>query len=89
MLEIHKGRRIDLRLNEKCFNMRIDENFGLEVPISVPGVEDLPLRFRDSWDDKVAYDVAAQGLVAKFIANFEKFELHVDDNVRGAAPRAA
>ena len=69
--------------------MRIDENFGLEVPVSVQGVDDLLLRPRDSWDDKAAYDVAARDLVAKFIANFEKFELHVDDNVRGAAPKAA
>ena len=69
--------------------MRIDENFGLEVPVSVPGVEQTLLRPRDTWADKQAYDAAAQDLVQKFIANFEKFELHVDDNVRGAAPRAA
>ncbi|MGI9366936.1 MAG: phosphoenolpyruvate carboxykinase [Rhizobiaceae bacterium] len=69
--------------------MRIDENFGLEVPISVPGVDDILLQPRETWADKQAYDVAAQDLVAKFIANFEKFEIHVDENVRGAAPRAA
>lgn len=78
---------LDGSLNDA--EMRIDENFGLAVPVSVPGVDDLLLRPRDSWDDKAAYDVAARDLVAKFIANFEKFELHVDDNVRGAAPKAA
>ena len=78
---------LDGTLNDA--EMRIDENFGLEVPVSVQGVDDLLLRPRDSWDDKAAYDVAARDLVAKFIANFEKFELHVDDNVRGAAPKAA
>ena len=70
-------------------NMRIDENFGLEVPISVPGVDNVLLRPRDTWADKSAYDAAARDLVVKFIANFEKFETHVDDNVRGAAPTAA
>ena len=69
--------------------MRIDENFGLEVPISVPGVDDILLQPRETWADKQAYDAAAQDLVAKFITNFEKFETHVDENVRGAAPRAA
>ena len=69
--------------------MRIDENFGLEVPTSVPGVDDLLLRPRDTWVDKEGYDVQAQKLVEMFIENFAKFEVHVDDNVRGAAPRAA
>ncbi|MEP1207124.1 MAG: phosphoenolpyruvate carboxykinase [Rhizobiaceae bacterium] len=69
--------------------MRIDENFGLEVPIIVPAVDEILLRPRDTWADKQAYDTAARELVEKFIANFEKFELHVDDNVRGAAPKAA
>ena len=69
--------------------MRVDENFGIEVPVSVPGVDDILLRPRDTWADKAAYDVAARDLVSKFIANFEKFEIHVDDNVRSAAPQAA
>ncbi|NKB51609.1 MAG: phosphoenolpyruvate carboxykinase [Rhizobiaceae bacterium] len=78
---------LDGSLNE--VQMRVDENFGLEVPVSVAGVDEILLRPRDTWADKAAYDVAARDLVAKFIANFEKFELHVDDNVLGAAPRAA
>ena len=69
--------------------MRIDENFGLEVPVSVPGVDDLLLTPRDTWADKEAYDREAKALVQKFIANFEKFEAHVDDAVIKAAPAAA
>ena len=69
--------------------MRIDENFGLEVPVSVPGVDDLLLTPRDTWADKEAYDREAKALVQKFIANFEKFEAHVDDAVIRAAPAAA
>ncbi|MEE9375230.1 MAG: phosphoenolpyruvate carboxykinase [Rhizobiaceae bacterium] len=68
--------------------MRIDENFGLEVPLSLEGVDDTLLRPRDTWADKQAYDLAAQDLVAKFIANFTKFESHVDELVRAAAPKA-
>ena len=78
---------LDGSLNDA--EMRIDENFGLAVPIAVPGVDDLLLRPRDTWADKSAYDAAAQDLVQKFIANFEKFETHVDEQVKSAAPKAA
>ena len=78
---------LDGMLND--VEMRIDENFGLEVPISVPDVDDVLLRPRDTWADKHAYDVAARDLVAKFIENFKKFETHVDTAVLGAAPKAA
>ena len=69
--------------------MRIDENFGFSVPVAVPGVDDILLRPRDTWADAEAYDAAARELVAKFIANFEKFESHVDGAVMDAAPKAA
>ena len=69
--------------------MRIDENFGLEVPVSVPDVDDALLNPRNTWADKAAYDTKARELVQMFIENFEKFESHVDDSVRGAAPKAA
>ena len=69
--------------------MRIDENFGLEVPVSVAGVDDQLLRPRDTWADASAYDEQAQKLVAMFIENFGKFEEHVDATVRNAAPTAA
>ena len=69
--------------------MRIDPNFGLEVPVSVEGVDSALLNPRETWADKDAYDRDAQLLVSKFVANFEKFESHVDDSILGAAPRAA
>ncbi len=70
-------------------DMRVDENFGLEVPVSVSGVEDILLRPRDTWGDAAAYDAQARELVDMFIKNFAKFEGHVDANVKGAAPKAA
>lgn len=78
---------LDGSLNDT--KMRVDENFGLMVPVAVPGVEDRLLRPRDTWSDPQAYDEQARKLVAMFIDNFEKFESHVDDTVRGAAPKAA
>ncbi|MEL6503187.1 MAG: phosphoenolpyruvate carboxykinase [Pseudomonadota bacterium] len=78
---------LDGSLNEA--DMRKDPHFGLDVPVMVAGVDTALLNPRDTWADKEAYDRAAEDLVAKFIANFEKFETHVDDKVRDAAPKAA
>ncbi|MEE9313918.1 MAG: phosphoenolpyruvate carboxykinase [Rhizobiaceae bacterium] len=69
--------------------MRIDENFGLEVPMSLDGVDDTLLRPRDTWADKDAYDAAARDLASKFVENFAKFESHVDEAVLSAAPNRA
>ena len=73
-------------MNDATF--RTDENFGFEVPVSVPGVDPATLNPRDTWSDKAAYDSTAAKLVKLFIDNFAKFERHVDQGVRDAAPRA-
>jgi phosphoenolpyruvate carboxykinase (ATP) len=78
---------LDGSLNDVEF--RTDENFGFEVPVSVPGVDTAILDPRGTWADKAAYDAAAAKLVKLFIDNFAKFESHVDAGVRDAAPRAA
>lgn len=69
--------------------MRIDPNFGFEVPAHAPGVPDDILDPRGTWPRPVDYDTRAQGLVGRFIANFEAFEDHVDADVRAAAPAVA
>jgi len=69
--------------------MRIDENFGFEVPTVVAGVDSLILNPRDTWADKDAYDAKAKHLVDLFIKNFETFAGHVDAEVNAAAPNAA
>ncbi|MBO6506306.1 MAG: phosphoenolpyruvate carboxykinase [Kordiimonadaceae bacterium] len=66
--------------------MRIDENFGFEVPVQVPGVDEKILTPRETWADKAAYDEKAQYLVDLFLKNFETFAAHVDANVLAAAP---
>ena len=68
---------------------RTDENFGFEVPVSVPGVDAAILNPRDTWADKAEYDRAAAKLVKLFTDNFAKFEAHVEEGVRNAAPRAS
>jgi len=78
---------LDGSLNQAAF--REDANFGFEVPQSVAGVNPAILNPRETWGDKQAYDAQAQKLVSMFIANFEKFEDHVSEDVRTAAPALA
>ena len=80
---------LDGSLNKAEF--RTDANFGFAVPVAVPGVDGATLDPqildpRATWADKAAYDRQAGKLVGMFIANFEKFESHVDAAVLGAAP---
>jgi phosphoenolpyruvate carboxykinase (ATP) len=65
---------------------RVDATFGIEVPVSVPGVEAALLDPRSTWADGDAYDAKAAELAAMFRANFEKFA-DVDPLVAAAGPR--
>jgi phosphoenolpyruvate carboxykinase (ATP) len=65
---------------------RTDPNFGFAVPVSVPGIDPAILNPRDTWADKEDYDSTAAKLVGLFTANFARFEAHVDQAVRDAAP---
>ena len=75
---------LDGSLNTAEF--RKDPNFGFEVPVSVPGVDDDILDPRSTWADKDEYDRTAKKLVSLFIDNFTPFADHVDQGVRDAAP---
>ncbi|GBE44707.1 phosphoenolpyruvate carboxykinase [ATP] [bacterium BMS3Bbin10] len=66
--------------------MRTDPIFGFQAPLELEGVDAAILNPRETWDDKGAYDRQAKALVDMFIGNFEKFESHVDPDVREAAP---
>ncbi|HJS84955.1 MAG TPA: phosphoenolpyruvate carboxykinase [Acetobacteraceae bacterium] len=94
------GRRMSIRHTRALLNavldgslargaFRRDPLFGLLIPDSVPGVPAEVLDPRQAWADKAAYDRAARALVARFEANFAKFEAAVGEDVRAAAIRAA
>jgi phosphoenolpyruvate carboxykinase (ATP) len=69
--------------NASC---RTDPYFGFAVPTSVPGVEPHLLHPIKTWRDKAAFDETARKLVRMFQENFQKYEKHVDADVRAAAP---
>lgn len=66
-----------------------DANFGFDVPVSIEGVDKALLNPRATWADGQAYDAQAKQLVSMFIENFAKFESHVSDEVKAAAPTPA
>ena len=73
----------------KNAEFRKDPYFGFDVPVAVPGVDPTILNPRDTWADKDEFDATARKLVNLFIDNFAKFEGHVDQGVKEAAPTAA
>ena len=67
--------------------MRNDQFFGFEVPLSVEGVDQTILDPRNTWSNKDNYDAQATKLVEMFTNNFSIYEEHVDQDVIQAAPR--
>lgn len=58
---------------------------GLDVPVSVPGVEDKLLDPVQTWDSAEEYNKYLEKLVQEFSANFEKYD--VSDAIRNAGPK--
>ena len=71
----------------KNVEFRKDPNFGFEVPVAVPGVDNSILDPRSTWGDKADYDRTAAKLVDLFIENFAEFAEHVDEGVRQSGPQ--
>jgi phosphoenolpyruvate carboxykinase (ATP) len=91
------GSRMPIRVTRALLNAALDGSlargefrkdpyFGFDVPVRVAGVEDGILDPRETWSDKSGYDSTARKLVSLFRKNFERFETHVDQSVRDAAP---
>ena len=91
------GRRMPIRVTRRLLaaalegtlsraDFRRDPYFGFAVPTSVPGVEPHILYPVKTWQDKAEFSETAKRLVAMFRDNFKRFEAHVDDAVKAAAP---
>ncbi|MEM9778378.1 MAG: phosphoenolpyruvate carboxykinase [Pseudomonadota bacterium] len=70
---------LDGSLNKATF--RMDDAFGFSVPTSCPGVADLLLDPRRTWDKPDAYDRQAARLVRMFEENFRQYEAFVGEEV--------
>src|SRR6187455_2392477 len=71
----------------KNVEFRKDPNFGFDVPVAVPGVDNSILDPRSTWADKADYDRTAAKLVDLFVENFAEFAEHVDEGVRQSGPQ--
>ena len=91
------GRRMPIKVTRSLLNavlagalknepMRTDPVFGFQVPTALDGIDPVILNPRETWADKLAYDGQARALVDMFGKNFAKFEVHVDAEVKAAAP---
>jgi len=78
------GKRIDLPSTRAIINSILDGSieqsefetlpiFNLQIPTSVPNVDNKILNPRNAWSNKSEYDETAKMLGAKFIKNFENF----------------
>jgi len=74
---------LDGSLNEGRF--RRDEAFGFLVPTSCPGVPDILLDPRRTWDNTQAYDRQSARLVRMFEENFRQYEDFVGEDVMDQA----
>jgi phosphoenolpyruvate carboxykinase (ATP) len=64
----------------------IDTEFGVEIPLTCPGVPSEILVPRNTWADKAAYDATKGKLVKLFQDNFKQFEEGVNAEIVDAGP---
>jgi phosphoenolpyruvate carboxykinase (ATP) len=92
------GSRMKLKYTRAMINAAIDglldqsefvehPVFGFAVPQSCPDVPDELLNPRNTWQDKSAYDKAANHLAKLFNDNFEKYADNVKREILEAAPK--
>jgi phosphoenolpyruvate carboxykinase (ATP) len=66
--------------------MRVDPVFGVEVPLTCPGVPDVFLDPRSTWADPDAYDRQAARLAGMFADNFADYADGAAEAIRAAGP---
>jgi phosphoenolpyruvate carboxykinase (ATP) len=76
---IHSGALADAKVER-------DPVFGFEVATACPGVPSEILVPRNAWQDKSAYDAAAQKLAGLFRENFKTYESGMSVEVKTAGP---
>lgn len=59
--------------------------FNIEIPTSLPGVDENLLNPRKAWNNRDAHDANAKVLIAQFIENFKRF--NVSDAIKNAGPK--
>ncbi|SET32883.1 phosphoenolpyruvate carboxykinase (ATP) [Hymenobacter actinosclerus] len=81
---------ITAALNGELTNVEFTKHpiFGVEVPVSVPGVPTEILDPRNTWSSKEEYDKTASSLAEKFVNNFGKYADYANEEILAGAPKA-
>ena len=91
------GSRIKLKYTRAMIHAALDGNldqvdykthtiFGIEMPVSCPGVPSELLSPRATWGDDKAFYTKANSLADSFNENFEKFKEYANDEILAGAP---
>jgi len=91
------GKRISLRhtraMIQAALNGQLNDvgykphaHFRVQIPQSVPGVPPELLNPHELWEDKEAYDEAANRLATLFVHNFEQYAEKASTETRAGAP---
>ncbi len=87
----HTRAMITAALEGKLENVAFltDPVFGLDMPLSCPGVASSVLNPRNTWVDPEKYDAKARELAQAFIDNFRQFERFASEEILSALPKVA
>lgn len=61
--------------------------FGMEMPMTCPGVPDNLLNPRNTWKNAAEYDAKAKSLAVEFVKNFEKYADQAKPEILKAGPK--
>lgn len=61
--------------------------FGMEMPLTCPGVPADLLNPRNTWSDSKEYDLQCRNLAQQFITNFQKYASGVSEEICAAGPK--
>lgn len=62
------------------------EIFGVAIPKTCPDVPSEILNPRNTWKNKLSYDLTARRVAEKFIKNFEKYKDYADESIASGGP---
>ncbi len=91
------GKRIELKYTRAMINAALEGNlntveytahpvFGLQMPISCPGVPSELLNPENTWSNKESYQKTSRFIAKHFIKNFEKYASEASPEILQAAP---
>ena len=91
------GERISLKATRKMIHSVLDGSiekqsftvfpvFNFQIPAAMEGVDSTILNPKNTWTDKVSFEIHIKKLAVEFIENFKKFETGLSPDIIAAGP---